>query len=71
MNLFFELLQVSLGTRDKLSLVPNAVEWEAMYEEADRQAMTGVPFEGLQRLMVNDKECMENHVFSFEQMEVY
>ncbi len=49
-NLFFELLQVALGTRDGLSRVPNTREWEKMYEEAERQAVVGVMLGGLERL---------------------
>lgn len=50
MNLFLELLKVSLGTRDKLSRVLNAREWEALYEEAGRQAIVGLLLSGLERL---------------------
>lgn len=49
-NLFFELLQVALGTRVELSRVPNAHEWGAMYNEAERQAVVGVMLSGLERL---------------------
>ena len=50
MTLFFELLQVALGTREKLSRVPSATEWESLFEEAERQAVVGVIFGGLERL---------------------
>ena len=50
MDLFFELLQVSLGTREKLSRVPSEREWLALYDEADRQAIIGVMLTGLERL---------------------
>lgn len=50
MSLFFELIQVTLGNRDKLSRVPSAAQWEALLEEADRQAITGVLQHGLERL---------------------
>ena len=49
-SLFFELLQVALGTREKLSRVPNAREWQALYDEAERQAVVGVLLGGLERL---------------------
>ncbi|MCR5573687.1 MAG: nucleotidyltransferase family protein [Bacteroidaceae bacterium] len=52
MNLFFELFQVALGTRDKLSRVPTAVEWGEMYDEAERQTVVGVMLGGLERLPV-------------------
>ena len=50
MNLFFELLQVSLGTRDELSRVPSAREWNALYDEAEWQAIVGGLLGGLERL---------------------
>lgn len=31
-RLFVELLQVSLGTREELSRVPSAVEWQGLYD---------------------------------------
>lgn len=49
-NLFIELLQVSLGTRDKLSKVPNTVEWNNIYDKAQKQAVAGFAFVGIQRL---------------------
>ena len=41
MDLFVELLQVALGTRDKLSRVPSAAEWGRLLEEAERQRTGG------------------------------
>lgn len=41
-RLFVELLQVSLGTREELSRVPSAVEWQGLYDEAQRQAVAGI-----------------------------
>ena len=49
MELFF-LLQVSLGTRDQLSRIPNAREWEALYNEAEMQAVVGLLLTGLESL---------------------
>lgn len=50
MSLFIELLQVSLGTRDELSRVPSVHEWEDIYDEAERQTVTGVLLDGLEKL---------------------
>lgn len=50
MSLFFELLQVALGTREKLSRVPTAAEWNDLYNESERQAVVGVMLGGLERL---------------------
>lgn len=49
-KLLFELIQVVLGNRDRLSWVPTVEEWLAIYDEAERQAITGVMVAGLERL---------------------
>ena len=49
-ELFVELLQVSLGTRDKLSRDPSEREWDALYNEAEMQAVVGLLLTGLERL---------------------
>lgn len=49
-NLFFELLQVALGTRENLSRVPSAADWWKLFEESFRQAVTGVLLSGIERL---------------------
>ncbi len=49
-NLFFELLKVALGAREKFSRVPNAQEWEKLYEEAENQAIVSILLTGLERL---------------------
>lgn len=48
--MFFELLQVALGTRDQLSRVPSAQEWTLMLHEAERQCVAGFFLEGIERL---------------------
>lgn len=58
-NLFIELLQVSLGTRDELSLAPLSVEWDTVYDEAERQAVTGIMLSGLERLIDNQRPPQE------------
>jgi hypothetical protein len=54
-NLFIELLQVSLGTREKLSMVPLPDEWNAVYDEAERQAVEGIMLAGLEHLPENQR----------------
>ena len=49
-DLFFELLQISLGTRDKLSRAPDAQEWGRLYDFSLQQAVAGVIMGGLSRL---------------------
>lgn len=49
-NLFFELIQVTIGHRESLSRVPSTAEWNALYGLAVKQAVAGVCFCGVQRL---------------------
>ena len=48
--LFFELLQISLGNREKLSRVPNVQEWIGLLNEAQRQTIVGILFDGLEKI---------------------
>ena len=50
MNLFFELIQLSLGKRDSFCLCPNEREWGELFELAKKQALVGVLFSGVERL---------------------
>ncbi len=48
--LFFELIQVVLGNRERLSSTPTSEEWEYLYDESERQAVTGILLNGIERL---------------------
>lgn len=48
--LFFELLQVTLGAKSVLSYTPSAEEWGEIYRQAEKQAVLGVFFQGVQQL---------------------
>lgn len=50
LDLFVELLQVSLGYRERLSRVPTSKEWNILFDESERQAVSGIAFEGVQKL---------------------
>ena len=50
MNLFFELIQLSLGRRDCFSLCPSEKDWDELFELAKKQALVGVLFTGVERL---------------------
>ena len=52
-NLFFELIQVTIGRRNSLSRVPSSEEWSMLYNISVKQAVAGVCFCGLQRLPAN------------------
>ena len=49
-SLFVELLQISVGTRDSFSRVPSALEWERIFDEAQRQAVAGIMLAGMERM---------------------
>ena len=49
-KLFFALIQVAIGTRDKLSRVPTANVWRGLFETSKKQALTAVAFRGVNRL---------------------
>ena len=49
-NLLFELLQVALGRRERLSRVPSVREWEEVYENAWKQGVVGLLLSALERL---------------------
>ncbi len=52
---FIELLQVTLGARERLSRAPSYEEWVVIYEEAKRQSIAGIMVSGLERLPENQR----------------
>jgi len=48
--MFFELLRVAVGQQDCLSHTPTAYEWRELYEMAEKQAVLGICFHGVERL---------------------
>ena len=48
--MFFELIQVAIGSKEKLSITPSAEEWNNLFIEAQRQSLVGIAFEGVQKL---------------------
>lgn len=59
-NLFFELLQISVGTREGLSFVPTERDWNESFEMAKRQALLGICFYGLQKAHSQDASKTAN-----------
>lgn len=49
-ELFFELIQIAIGSRVCLSHTPSAEEWKQLYEMAKKQSLVGVCFAGVQSL---------------------
>ena len=57
--LFFELLQIALGNRERFSRIPSEKEWEEIYEEADRQAVIGILPHGIGRLPAEQRPSQD------------
>lgn len=49
-NLFFELIQVTLGNRKYLSKIPTPQEWEALSELAAKQSLSGICLSAIQKM---------------------
>jgi hypothetical protein len=49
-QLFFELIQVATGQRECLERGPEPEEWQALHELAQRQAVAGICYRGVERL---------------------
>ncbi len=50
MNPFFTLIKIALGEADRFDAPPTEEEWTEMFNEAQRQALLGVAFSGVERL---------------------
>jgi hypothetical protein len=48
--MIFELIQVAFGYRLQLSRQLSLEEWREVYEQADKQAVVGIVFDGVQKL---------------------
>ena len=58
-QLFYELIQVALGTRLCLSRTPNETEWGELYSMAKKQSLVGVCFAGVHKLKTQRQEPPE------------
>ncbi len=54
-DLFIELLQVTVGTRDNLSRVPTPIEWLEISDNGKRHAVGCILLEGIERLPENQR----------------
>lgn len=48
--MFFELLQIAIGNRSCFSQAPTTEEWGRLYALAQKQAMVGIAFRGVEQL---------------------
>lgn len=56
-TLFFELLQVAICTRIRLSKIPSDSEWAEVYKIVVKQSLVGVLFSAIEKLNAEDKAC--------------
>lgn len=56
----FELIQVSIGSKEKLSSVPSTAEWEKLFVLAEKHAVIGMCFHGIQILYKYQSSQMVN-----------
>lgn len=49
-ELFFQLLQVAIGKRDKLDVAPREGEWAQLLAMAKKQSLAGICFTGVEKL---------------------
>ena len=54
-KVFFELLQVAIGKQGCLSHTPTESEWMQLYKLAEKHALLGISFAGVQRLDVQEQ----------------
>lgn len=59
-NLFFELLQLSLGARHALSFNPSEKEWIDAFDVSKKQALVGICFNGVQQACRQDGDVAKN-----------
>ena len=59
-QLFFELIQVAIGTHICLSHTPSADEWGELYAMTKKQSLIGVCFAGIQMLTINHPSSIIN-----------
>lgn len=52
-QLFFELIQVAIGTRTCLSHTPSKGEWAELYAMSKKQSLVGICFSAVQKLTQN------------------
>ena len=57
--LLFELIQVAIGSRERLSRVPSSKEWKALFNECSKQSVSGVALVGIDKMMASDARSLE------------
>ena len=60
MQLFYELIQLAVGTRQRLSRIPSAEEWQCLFSASQKQSLVGICFQGINNLYLNNPEMVAN-----------
>ncbi len=55
-DLFFELIQISIGNKQSLNHIPTGDEWQWLYNMSRKQTLNGVCFRGVDYLCWNPTE---------------
>ena len=65
MQLFFDLLQISLGHKEVLSQNPSQEEWYSLFLLSQKQACSGFAFEALDKLSANGQKVPADLLFEW------
>ena len=57
MRLEFEFIQVAMGLREQLSVVPSVYEWRVLFEFCKRQSLLGIGFAAVEKMHKMGVEC--------------
>lgn len=59
-KIFFQLLQVAIGSQKSISFIPTRDDWYRLYELALKQALLGITFYGIQKLRKENPILVES-----------
>ena len=60
MKLFYELLQIGIGTRCSFSFIPSSNDWTALFAVSQKQSLVGICFQGINMIYLNQPEMVVN-----------
>lgn len=64
-NLLFKLIQVSIGRIESLDHIPTQKQWRILFDIAQQQALTGLLFDGIERLHTKNVICPKDILFQW------
>ena len=60
MKLFYELVQIGIGTRCSFSSVPSSNDWTTLFAASQKQSLVGICFQGINLMYHNEPEMVVN-----------